>query len=113
MTLLHLALILLATARLTRLVTTDVLLDWPRHVVLKALIGPPNPVGAHEQLESASGIRGKLAYLIVCDWCSSMYVGAAVAGAWYVWGDTLWLMMVYAALSASYVTGFLASKTEG
>ncbi len=66
-----------------------------------------------EQVPRTKGVRPKLAYLIVCDWCASMYVGAAVAGAWWAWGDTMWLMMVYAGLSASYATGFLASKTEG
>lgn len=100
MTLLHLLLILLATARLTRLVTTDVLLDPPRHWAVR-------------RLADRGPVRDKLAYLIVCDWCASMYVGAAVAGAWWAWGDTMWLMMVYAGLSASYATGFLASKTEG
>jgi hypothetical protein len=98
MNLLDLFLIVLATARLTRLVTTDVLTQGPRDRLVFWLAdrGP---------------VRDKLAYLIVCDWCASMYVGAAVAGAWWAWGDTMWLMMVYAALAASYATGFLASKT--
>lgn len=95
-----LLLIALATARLTRLVTTDVLLEKPRHWAL-------------QRLADRGPVRDKLAYLIVCDWCASVYVGAAVAGAWWAWGDTLWLTMVYTALSASYATGFLASKTEG
>lgn len=97
---LHLVLILLATARLTRLVTTDVLLSPPRDWALY-------------RLADQGPVRDKIAYLIVCDWCASMYVAPAVAGAWWAWGDTLWLTMVYAALSASYATGFLASKTEG
>lgn len=100
MTPLHLFLIILATARLTRLVTTDVLLDGPRHWLLI-------------RLADKGPVRDKLAYLIVCDWCASMYVAMAVVGAWWAWGDTMWLMMVCAALAASYATGFLASKTEG
>lgn len=109
---LHLTLILLATARLTRLVTTDVLLDPPRNWITRQLLVYKDSK-LRPPLTRTSGFRYQLAYLIVCDWCASMYVGAAVAGAWWAWGDTMWLMMVYAALSASYVTGFLASKTEG
>lgn len=106
MTLIHLLLIILATARLTRLVTTDVLLEGPRSRFLRWRIKRTSVRGRGPVSEG-----GKLAYLIVCDWCASMYVGAAVAGAWWAWGDTMWLMMVYAALAASYATGFLASKT--
>lgn len=109
---LHLALILLVTARLTRLVTTDVILSPPRDWVTRWLL-----VRKDVKLEYPStrtfGFRYQLSYLLHCSWCASMYVGGAVAGAWWAWGDTMWLMMVYAALSASYATGFLASKTEG
>ena len=100
MSALELVLIVLATARVSRLITTDFLLDTPRGWLIS-------------RLADKGRIRDKLAYLLVCDWCASMYVAGAVAGAWRAWGDTMWLMMVYAVLSASYVTGFLASKTEG
>ena len=112
MTLLHLTLLLLATARLTRLVTTDVLTKPLRGRATRALLVYKD-IKLEHPLSRTSGFRYQLAYLIVCDWCASMYVGGAVAGAWWAWGDTMWLMMVYAALSASYATGFLASKTEG
>lgn len=102
-----LLLIALATARLTRLVTTDVLTEWPRQPMIRWLVEHP------ARWTWLSRFYGKLAYLIVCDWCASVYVGAALTGAWWAWGDTLWLTMVYTALSASYATGFLASKTEG
>ena len=106
MTAVQLVLLLLTTARLTRLVTTDVLLEGTRNRLVAALL-------EHDQDRPPTLLRGKLAYLVVCDWCASFYVGAVVAGAWWAWGDTMWLMMLYAALSASYATGFLATKTEG
>ncbi|HEX5705605.1 MAG TPA: DUF1360 domain-containing protein [Pyrinomonadaceae bacterium] len=93
----------LAVARLTRLITTDVLFEVPRGWFVRKLIehdGPP------------SEIRAKLAYLIVCDWCASVYVGAVGAGAWYAWHGTMPFMVITAALAASYVTGFLTSVTE-
>lgn len=95
-----LVLVLLSVARVTRLVTSDVLFDVPRSWLI-------------QRLADRGPVRDKLAYLIVCDWCASMYVGAAGAGAWWAWGETMPFMVVCLALSASYVTGFLASKTEG
>lgn len=83
----------LATARVTRLVTRDRILDAPRRVVLRAL--PDDSL---------------LAYLMVCDWCVSVYTGAlaAVGGAWAGWWD--WWAAPAFALAFSYVTGWLASR---
>lgn len=83
----------LAVARLTRLVTTDRITEAPRNWALARL-----PDGH------------LLAYLVVCNWCVSVYTGAAVAaaGAWagaWSWG---WAPPV--ALAFSYVAGWLASK---
>lgn len=83
----------LATARVTRLVTRDRILDAPRRAVLRAL--------PDEHL---------LAYLVVCDWCVSIYTGtfAAVGGAWAGWWPWAWVPML--ALAFSHVTGWLASR---
>lgn len=102
MTALSVTLMVLAVARVTRLITTDVLFDGPRSWVLQKLINPGR----------ARTLRDKIAYLIVCEWCASVYVGAAGAGAWYAWHGTMPFMAVCAALAASYVTGFLASVTD-
>lgn len=100
---LSLVLMTLAVARVTRLITTDVLFDEPRNWLARRILAP-NPEGV---------LRGKIAYLIICSWCASVYVGAAGAGAWYAWHGTVAFMVITAALAASYVTGFLASMTEG
>lgn len=107
MSVVMLVLMLLSVARVTRLITTDTLLEKPRNAVITWL-----HMGGVQVIRT-SGPRVMLAYLIVCDWCASMYVGAAGAGAWWAWGETMPFMVVCLALSASYVTGFLASKTEG
>lgn len=83
----------LATARITRLITTDRITEAPRNAVLSRL--------------PADGL---LAYLVHCDWCASVYVGAGSGAAWWAWGDTTWFTAVTAALAFSYVAGFLASK---
>ncbi|MFD3535229.1 hypothetical protein [Streptomyces sp. NPDC058664] len=83
----------LATARVTRLVTRDRILDAPRRAVLRAL--PDDNL---------------LAYLVVCDWCVSVYTGAAAAavGAWAGWWSWAWVPALL--LAFSYVTGWLASR---
>lgn len=83
----------LATARLTRLVTTDRITQAPRHALLRRM--------------SSDGLG---AYLVVCDWCVSVYTGGAVAaaGAWA--GLWSWWWAAPLALAYSYVAGFLASR---
>lgn len=80
----------LATYRLTRLITTDRITKAPRERIIRAL--------PRESL---------LSYLLVCPWCVSVYTGAAVAGAWWAWGDTVAYTAVTAALALSAATGFL------
>ena len=99
---LSLVLMMLAVARVTRLITTDVLFEEPRGWLVRRIL-KGNPEGP---------LRTALAYLMTCNWCASVYVGAAGAGAWYAWGETMPFMVITAALAASYVTGFLASLTE-
>lgn len=83
----------LATARITRLITRDEITHPARRRVLKHL----KPTGM-------------LAYLIVCDWCVSVYTGSAAAalGAWG--GYWPWTLAAPAALAFSYTAGWLASK---
>lgn len=81
----------LATARLTRLVTRDQITHGARRRALKRL--------DHD---------GMLAYLIVCDWCVSVYTGSVVA-AWMAWGPS-WTLWPLAVLAFSYTAGWLASK---
>lgn len=83
----------LVTARITRLVTRDVI----THPLRRRLI-------------LAWGTDSKLSYLITCDWCTSVYVAAAVAaggagGGWWSWWWVAPLSFVF-----SYVAGWLASR---
>jgi hypothetical protein len=84
----------LATARLTRLVTTDRITQAPRQWALRKLSS-----------------EGLLAYLIVCDWCASVYAAAAVV-AITVWGGTpgTWVLT---SLALSYAAGWLAAREDG
>lgn len=90
----------LAVARLTRMVTTDRITQAPRERLLRYLI-------------SKYSEDALVVYLIICDWCVSVYVAAGVTAAWILAGDTLWFQAPAAALALSYVAGFLASKEGG
>lgn len=81
----------LATARITRLVTTDRITLAPR-TWIQVRLDPD----------------GLPAYLITCDWCASVYAGAGVA-ALLAYGPA-WAVWVLAALAFSYVAGWLAAK---
>jgi hypothetical protein len=94
---LTLLLSLLAVARLTRLVTDDKVLERPRLALLRRLV-------------DRRGEDSMLAYLVLCPWCVSPYVGAGVMSAWWAWGDTRMFTAAVAVLAASHVAGFLAGK---
>lgn len=83
----------LATARLTRLVTRDQITHGARRWALKHL--------DHD---------GMLAYLIVCDWCTSVYLGSAAAAIGAYHGAWTWWQAPVVMLAFSYVAGWLASK---
>lgn len=95
-----LLLAMLATARLTRLVTTDRIFLAPRAWLLRKMI-------------RRYGKDSLPPYLLTCDWCVSVYTGAGVAAAWVLAGETLWFQAPVAALALSYAAGFLASKEGG
>lgn len=78
----------LSTARLTRLITAD--------YVTRSLRG-----WVHRRF----GTDSKIGYMVVCDWCLSVYVGAVVATV--LWWHVGVVPIVALALSASYLTGLL------
>jgi len=87
----------LATARITLLITTDRITEAPRQWLVRKAV-------------ARAGSESLAAYLLVCNWCSSVYVGAGVAGAWWVWGEQRWFAAVCAALAFSYVAGYLNNR---
>lgn len=52
---------------------------------------------------------GRLAYLVECPWCTSMWLAPAVVGSALAWGDGWGWWLAAGSLAASAVTGFLAS----
>lgn len=82
---------ILAVARITRLITSDVIFAGPRGRALKRV-----------------GLNSRAAYLMTCDWCMSMWVAAPLTTvAWWA-GHTPWYLIPVTALAASYVAGWLA-----
>jgi hypothetical protein len=111
----------LAVARVTRLINEDVLLDVPREKVVswawKRQYGEePSfdavPVPFWQSVRANRGAEPKLAYLITCPACSSIYVGAVAAPVWYWWGTSPWALIPAVALAFSYTTWALHSWVE-
>lgn len=95
-----LILAILATARLTRMVTTDRIFEAPRIWLLRKIV-------------RRYGEEHLLAYLPVCNWCASVYVATGVYGAWASVGGTPWFQVPVTVLALSYAAGWLASKEGG
>lgn len=96
MTIAELALIVGATARLTRLAQTDSILGGARRPLLVRA--------------KASG--SKVWELLWCPWCLSFWIGIAVATSWVSWGHERWWLVAAAVLAASHVTGVLAELED-
>ena len=87
---LALILAVLATYRVTRLATTDRILDVPREWIVARY--------------------DRLGYLVTCDWCSSVWLAPWLVGPAVLWPDNRAVLVVLGSLAASGVTGFLAAK---
>lgn len=85
----------LATARLTRLVTADKIAE-PVRARIERRFGPPE--------------QSKFMYLITCDWCASFWIAVPVAVAAVMAGDTAVVQIGLLALAASQVTGMFAAN---
>lgn len=127
---LTLAVYTLAVARVTRLLTSDRVLDAPRRWLVIRLWAPRIPDEAARHWRGIYEKHGKRAaqtvvagdrfdaggekplgaYLVTCPWCVSVYVGGVAAPLWYWLSSSPWLLVPAIALAFSYVTGFLASK---
>lgn len=84
----------LATARLTRLVVADEILEPVRRRLLV-------------RLDPDNGFHQKLVYLATCQWCVSMWIGTPVAAAILTFPDSWVTWSVLLTLAFSQITGIL------
>lgn len=88
-TVVELALIAGAVARLTRLAQTDTILD-----------------PARKPLQARASRSGAKAWeLLWCPWCLSFWIGIVVVASWVSWGHERWWLAATAVLTASHLTG--------
>jgi hypothetical protein len=101
----------LAVARVTRLITEDVLTERPREAIQdwawRCRYGRLAPDARADRAPAP-----KIAYLVSCPWCASIYVAALAAPVAYFWGESPWLFVPALALAFSHVTGLLAKNGE-
>lgn len=85
-------LVILATMRVTRLVTADKITEPIR-----------------ERLIDKWGEDAKRSYLLTCDYCASMYVAPIVATVAVLWPDNRVVLIGLIVLAASFVAGIVAA----
>lgn len=87
------ALLVLASYRVTRLITTDAILESVREKIWKRY--PP-----------ASGVG----YLITCNWCTGFWVSLAFVVGYILVPDAVFVVSLV--LSTSALVGIISSKAE-
>lgn len=87
----------LATARLSVLVTEDKITERIRNALVRRWAGTGD-----------APRESYRAYLLVCQWCVSVWIGAVAALVWHLAGTEPWALVPAAGLAMSYVTGKLA-----
>lgn len=55
-------------------------------------------------------VMRSIAYLWECDWCMSVWIGAAIALVTYHWVNEWWWQCVLLGATASTVTGLIAQR---
>jgi Protein of unknown function (DUF1360) len=85
----------LATARITRLITADSITEPLR-----------------KRITGRLSEESRVVYLVHCPWCVSIYVGTVLAYLAWRWGETGWFAVATLALSASYVAGLLSVRED-
>ena len=113
-------LIVLATHRVTRLITRDAfpLVATPRAAFTRrwARFADAKTRDEKRMTESGkktNGFMASLAYLWECDWCASVYVAAVLTYLTWRWtalGDQHWIIAVLLWLAASSLTGLIAQR---
>lgn len=106
-----------ATARLSRLATTDGLTERPRLAVWSWVAQPRKvrrAAAQGEPIPPPTGARSTLLKLLQCRWCISFWIALAVLGAAYAAHLHPWALAagtaLATALSLSYATGWLADN---
>lgn len=87
-----------AAARLTHLVTSDLVSEPFREWLERVELG----VGGYRRLSFTT--------LVNCPWCIGFWISCAVAALTWAFGDQSWLQFTWAALGASYAVGYLEAK---
>lgn len=113
-------LLILATHRVTRLITRDSfpLIAGPREAFTRRWARFSDAETREEKKLTQSGKKtnpfmASLAYLWECDWCASMYVGPTltyIAWLWTPLGDQHWFVAVLIGFTTSSATGLIAQR---
>lgn len=102
-----------AAARLTRLATTDVLLDRPRTALLSRIAQPKHLRTQAQQghdIPPPTPLRNTLLTLFTCHWCLGFWISSATITLAVLYGHHPAYQLPALALAVSYATGWLADQ---
>lgn len=94
MTAIQFLLVALAVARVTRLVVADEITREMRDAVMR-------------RLNEEKAFHLKLAYLLTCTWCASVWVAPPIAVGTHYFGAHDWWWLTLSTVAASQVAGML------
>ena len=89
--------LILATARLTRLAVWDKITLPIRKTIISGIMIKK------KQIWKGSGINGKLSYLAHCVFCAGFWAAAALGTSYIIWPSNKWLFTCYLILAVAEV----------
>lgn len=102
-----------AAARLTRLATTDTLLDRPRAALLHRIAQPKHLRTQAQQghdIPPPTPLRNLALTLATCHWCLGVWVSSATIALAALYGHHPAYQIPALVLAVSYATGWLADQ---
>lgn len=88
----------LAVARVTQFLTKDKLIEQQRRTLIR------RGCGNDPEIDCAK----TWPWLLVCDWCMSIWVAAPAAVIWFYWPTAPWSLIPAIWLAYSHVTGMIS-----
>lgn len=58
------------------------------------------------------GDHSRIAYLLGCPWCASIWIAPLIMYAAYRWGETPWFVVAAGSLAVSQVTGLVSLNLD-
>lgn len=96
---LDLVLIILATARLSDIISTDQVMEWLRRPFVTLA---PTEIAGHEtttRVGRGRGLRRTIGDLLSCPWCVGVWIAAVLSYLYFMFPTVMWLFILIMAVA--------------